>query len=108
MDEQVNELIENLEKSLDRLGLYTVARSGFLVGGRESFDEGMEITDLLRSGEITMVLDFACIIGDVAWDRSVLEPEEFAVEEELAARGPKPEDLILRALEEGMENGWNF
>lgn len=104
--EQFEEVTKNLERGLEKIGLYVqrtdiMTDSPELAGEEHDEERDVDVLDLINSGEAQFALSVTCLIGDLAFDQRNVDPEGFVADQEFKAIVPQ-EEMDLAAMQESM------
>lgn len=108
--EEIKELVSKLEDATRKIGLYledVAVASPDQTTALNALTNKEALTEAVTSGEASLILVGTFAIGDIAFSKRTLDPEQHKVDDEARMLLPKPEDelrdKIKKALEEGKD-----
>lgn len=106
--EEIKELITNLENVTRKIGLYledVAVASSDQTTALNALTNKDALVDAVTSGDANLILVTTFALGDIAFSKRVLNPEQEKVDDEARLLLPKPEDELKEKLQRAMEEG---
>lgn len=102
--DQFREVVEKLEEGLEKIGLYVqstniMTDSDELAG--QDTDSDIDVLDLMNQGEAHFALAVYALIGDLAFDQRIVNPDGFKTDQDFKALVPE-EDIQMQSMLESM------
>lgn len=103
--DQFSGLIEGLTDDLEKIGIY-IQNSNIMtdsdeLAGSEVGEGDVDVLDLMNKGEANFAIAAYALIGELAFDKRIVSPEEFESDQEFK-RLVSEEDLQLEEMRRSM------